>query len=276
MLEQINERLDTLSPAERRVADWVVAHPLRASRMTLAELAAACGSSEPTVIRFCRRFGLRGFRELAPRLSEALSRPVSYIHHDVAADDLPGDAATKVVDASIQALFRLRADLSAMPIGAALDVLSRARQLVFAGLGASGHVARDACHKFFRLGVPCTALTDTPSILQFAAVAVPADVLIVTSHSGGWPELVRAAAAARARGASVIAMTEPGTALAAEAEVLLPCHAREDTNVYTPMSSRLVQLALFDALQVGLALVLGEAAVQNLRRCKDALAPLGR
>ena len=116
MLERIHERRSTLSPAERRVADWVVAHPLRASRMTLAELAAACGSSEPTVIRFCRRFGLKGFRELAPRLTEALSRPVSYIHHDVAADDLPGDAARKVVDASIQSLFRLRADLSAMPI----------------------------------------------------------------------------------------------------------------------------------------------------------------
>ena len=271
MFELIQDRLQDLSPAERRVAEWIVAHPRRAARMTLAELADASGTSEPTVIRFCRRFGLRGFRELAPRLTEALSRPVSYIHHDVTPEDLPVDAAMKVVDAAIQSLFRLRSELAAMPLPAAVDVLKRARQLVFAGLGASGHVARDACHKFFRLGLPCTALTDTPSILQYAAVADAADVLLVISHSGRWPDLVRGAAAARDRGAAVIAITASHTALAQVAELLLPCHAREDTSVYTPMSSRLVQLALLDALQVALALALGERAVENLRLSKNAL-----
>ncbi len=271
MYDLIRDRLDTLSPAERRVAGWVLEHPRRAARMTLAELAAACGSSEPTIIRFCRRFGLRGFRELAPRLTESLSRPASYIHHDVAADDLPLDAATKVVDASIQALFRLRSELAAMPMDTAVRALSAARQLVFVGLGASGHVARDACHKFFRLGMPSTALTDTPSILQYAAVANPRDVIIAVSNSGRWPDVVRAAGTARARGATVIAVTEPATALASAADILLPCHAREDTGIYTPMSSRLTHLALLDAVQVALALALGPSAVLNLKLAKNAL-----
>lgn len=271
MFDLIQDRLQSLSPAERRVAEWILAHPRRAARMTLAELAGASGASEPTVIRFCRRFGLKGFRELAPRLSEALSRAVSYIHHDVTPEDPPVEAAAKVVDASIQALFRLRSELAAMPLPAAIEALRRARQLVFAGLGASGHVARDACHKFFRLGLPCAALTDTPSILQYAAVSDAADVLLVVSHSGRWPDLVRAAAAAQARGTAVVALTAPNAALAAAADLVLPCHAREDTSVYTPMSSRLVQLALLDALQVGLALALGERAVENLRLSKDAL-----
>ncbi len=272
MFDLIQDRLDALSPAERRVAAWIVEHPRRATRMTLAELAAASGSSEPTVIRFCRRFGLGGFRELAPRLTESLSRPVSYIHHDVTADDLPVDAATKVVDASIQSLFRLRSELAVMPMDAAIRALCAARQLVFVGLGASGHVARDACHKFFRLGMPSTALTDTPSILQYAAVADRRDVIVAISNSGRWPDIVRAAATARARGATVIAVTEPGTALAKAADILFPCRAREDTGVYTPMSSRLVHLALLDAVQVGLALALGDSAVENLKLTKNALA----
>lgn len=272
MFELIQAQEQNFGPAERRVADWIVAHPRRAARMTLAELAAASGSSEPTVIRFCRRLGLRGFREFAPRLAEALSRPATYIHHDVTADDHPVDAATKVVDASIQSLFRLRSSLSTMPVKPAIAAMQDARQLVFAGLGASGHVARDACHKFFRLGLPCTALTDTPSILQYCAVASPDDVLIVVSHSGRWADLVRAAATARARGARLIAVTAPGTSLAGEADFLLPCHADEDTSVYTPMSSRLAQLALLDGLQVGLALALGDRAVENLKLSKNALA----
>jgi DNA-binding MurR/RpiR family transcriptional regulator len=38
------------------------------------------------------------------------------------------------------------------------------------------------------------------------------------------------------------------------------------------MSSRLAHLAVLDALQVALAISLGDAAVENLRRCKDALS----
>jgi RpiR family carbohydrate utilization transcriptional regulator len=272
MYDLIKDRLDTLSPAERRVAEWIIEHPRRATRTTLAELAEACGSSEPTVIRFCRRFGLRGFRELAPQLSEALSHPIAYIHHDVTADDLPRDAAVKVVDASIQALFRLRSELAVMPIEPAIQALAAARQLVFVGLGASGHVARDACHKFFRLGIPATALADTPSILQYAAIADPSDVMTVISSSGRWPDLARAAASARRRGATLLAITEPAAALAAEADILLPCRAREDTSVYTPMSSRLVHLAILDALQVGLALAIGQPAVDKLKLSKSALS----
>jgi RpiR family carbohydrate utilization transcriptional regulator len=45
----------------------------------------------------------------------------------------------------------------------------------------------------------------------------------------------------------------------------------EEANVYTPMSSRLAHLALFDALQVTLALALGELAVRRLQRSKAVL-----
>jgi DNA-binding MurR/RpiR family transcriptional regulator len=37
------------------------------------------------------------------------------------------------------------------------------------------------------------------------------------------------------------------------------------------MSSRLAHLAVLDALQVALAIALGDTAVENLRRCKDVL-----
>jgi RpiR family carbohydrate utilization transcriptional regulator len=53
--------------------------------------------------------------------------------------------------------------------------------------------------------------------------------------------------------------------------VFFSCDRLEDTSVYTPMSSRLAQLALLDVLYVAYALALGEKASDNLRRSKDAL-----
>jgi RpiR family carbohydrate utilization transcriptional regulator len=271
MLTRIEQQAGTLSPAERRVAHWVLAHPRQAADATLAEVASECGASEPTVIRFCRSVGLTGFRELTIRLTEALSRPVSYVHRDVSANDATADAVTKVFDAAISSLLDMRAQLSSIPIGEAAAILGEARQITFIGLGASGHVATDACHKFFRLGTPCSAHTDTPSILQAAAIAGPGDVMVIVSHLGGWPELERAAAAARDNGAIVIALTNPASRLARIASVVFGWDPHEDTSVYTPMSSRLAQLALLDALYVAFALSLGDVAAEKLRRSKDAL-----
>jgi RpiR family carbohydrate utilization transcriptional regulator len=271
MLNRIQQQAARLSRAERRVADWVVAHPRQAADATLAEVARACGASEPTVIRFCRSVGLSGFRELTIRLTEALSRPDSYLHRDVNADDATADAVTKVLDAAISSLLEMRAQLSSIPVDEAASMLLGARQITFIGLGASGHVAADARHKFFRLGTPCNAHTDTPSILQAAAIAGPGDVLVIVSHLGGWPELDRAAATARENGATVIALTNPASRLARIATLVFGWDPHEDTSVYTPMSSRLAQLALLDALYVAFALALGDRAADKLRRSKDAL-----
>jgi RpiR family carbohydrate utilization transcriptional regulator len=271
MLTQIQEQTPELSRAEQRVARWVVEHPRQACGSTLAEVARECGTSEPTVIRFCRHVGLDGFREFTIRLTEALSRPASSVHNNVNADDTASDAVTKVMDASIRSLIDMRSTMSSLPVDKTVTAMKAARQIAFAGLGASGHVASDACQKFFRLGIPCTALTNTPDVLQFSAVCEETDVLVITSHGGQWPELSRAAALARRRGATVIALTDRHSRLAELASILLPCEEVQDASVYTPMSSRLAHLALLDALQVALALSLGDAAVDRLRRSNLAL-----
>lgn len=271
MLAHIEERLPQLSRAEQRVARWVLEHPKQAASGTLAAVALSCDTSEPTVIRFCRHIGLDGFREFTLRMTEAISRPAIYVHRNVSEKDAPPDAVSKVMDTSIRALIDLRARASTMPFEKAANALSAARQIVFGGIGASGIVARDARHKFFRLGKPCIALTDTPSLLQNAAILADDDVLVLLSHTGQWPELARAAEIAKRNGATVIVVTDPQAELVEHADIVFPCSAAEDTGVYTPMSSRLAHLALLDALQVVLALKLGDSAVQTLRRSKDAL-----
>lgn len=271
MLATITDSLPSLSPSEQRVGRWVLEHPKEAANTTLARLATECQTSEPTVVRFCRHIGLGGFRELTIRLTEALSNPATYVHRDVSPDDSTSDAVIKVMDASIQSLIEMRSQVSSMPIDEAVSAMKSARQIAFAGLGASGHVARDACHKFFRLGIPCTSLNDTPMILQFASIAEPNDVLVLLSHTGRWQDFVHAAKLARERGATVIALTNPESDIGREATLLFPCRVIEDTSVYTPMSSRLAQLALLDAIHVALALAQGDVASDKLRRSKDAL-----
>lgn len=272
MLEKIRDAIPELSRAEQHVARWVVRHPRQASRSTLAAIAAACDVSEPTIIRFCRHVGASGFREFTIQLAEELSRPVSTAHSDVNVDDTAPEAVTKVLDASIRSLTELRSISADLPVAEAVAALKDARQIAFAGLGASGHVATDARQKFFRLGIPCSALTNAPDMLQFAGIAKPGDVLIITSRGAKWPELTRAAELAVSHGATVIALTNRATRLANAATILFHCDDIEDRNLYTPMSSRLAHLALLDALQVVLALEMGAEATKSLEQSREAIS----
>ncbi|MCY4427426.1 MAG: SIS domain-containing protein [Halieaceae bacterium] len=271
ILDRIEGQLDTLSRSEADVGRWVLEHPRQVIDQSISELAVVAGVSEPTIIRFSRSVGVSGFRELKTRLIANLQRPESYLHHDVDAQDSAIDAAGKVLERSIWALVELREQIPKQPLEAAVEAMATARQLVFSGLGASGIVAEDACHKFFRLGIPCSSTVDSQTILQRAAIAGVGDVHVAISHTGQWPDLVRAMALARRNGATVIALTDPRAPLAEQASLVIECHPPEDTNLYTPMCSRLAQLALLDALQVALALARGEAAEVALSRSKDVL-----
>lgn len=271
ILHQIERELEELPRSEKRVGKWILANPSQGVNASVMEVAQATEVSEPTVIRFCRKLGASGFREFKMQLVAALQRPDSFLHHDVEDDDGAVAAANKVLESSIRALVDLRELMSLMPFESAVSAMKSARQLVFVGLGASGHVARDAAHKFFRLGVPCTTALDPQTLLQQAAITGPDDVFISVSHTGQWSEMVKAMSLATRRGAEVIALTDPDAPLAEVASIVFACHPPEDTNVYTPMSSRLAQLTLLDALQVALALELGNEAEKNLRLTKEAL-----
>jgi len=244
----------------------------KATDASIQEVADAAGVSQPTVIRFCRSMDTSGFRDLRKHLIAALQQPDSYSHHDVDNDDDAGAAASKVVESSIRALVDLRPFMQGMPFEAAAAAMASARQFVFAGLGASGHVAEDAWHKFFRLGTPCSSATNGQTIRQQAAITGPSDVCIAISHTGNSSDLVDSMALASDRGATVIAFTDPHSALAKTASLVFGTHSSENTSVFTPMTSRLIHLALLDGLQVALALAMGEAAEEKLRLTKLALA----
>lgn len=272
MLDDIEQNLPLLSPAEQRVGRWILDHPRQTARATVADVARGAETSQPTVVRFCRSLGSSGFRELKVRLAETIGRPASYTHRDVRQDDTTSDAAGKVLDRSIQTLIDLRSSLDKLPVEGAVTILAKARQISFAGSGASGHVAQDACHKFFRLGIPCNAVCDVPTMLQLAVTATPTDVFVLISQTGRTRGVVETALAARKRGAPVIVLSNPDTPLAAAASLLMPLPSPDDASVFTPMSSRLAQLAVLDTLQVALALRLGPGAEDLLSRSKQILA----
>ena len=67
--------LTSLTPAEKRVAEFVLASPREVSRMSLQKLAKRCECGEATVVRLCRTIGLSGYTQFKEQLAVQLLNP---------------------------------------------------------------------------------------------------------------------------------------------------------------------------------------------------------
>ena len=271
MLNRINRNLHSLTTAERKVANWVLQNPHQVVTGPLARIAAAIGVSEPTVVRFCRSMGSSGFSDFKMRLAQNLATSEHTVHADVAADDDATEIIAKVIGRSIRDLNGVQQRLNPNVIDAVTDALFKANRIDFYGVGASGIVVSDAQNKFFRLGIPCNAYFDSPTILQAAAITDSQYAVIAVSKTGESKAVVDACKKARLNETKVIAITSPLSSLANTADLTVLVDIDEDTGLYTPMSSRLAQLAVLDVLQVAFALRLGNTAIRKLDQAKAAL-----
>lgn len=271
MLHRIRQIQATLSPAEKRVAQWLLAHPGAIPEQRLVTLAREAGVSEPTVIRFCRSIGCSGFSDFKLRVTRYLATHTDGLHAAVSASDDTATISRKVFAASIRELQRVQQSINTHRLQQAADAIAAARRVLFIGVGASALVAQDAHNKFFRLGIACAAFTDGPTIAQAAAISGADTFVVAISKTGVSRDIITAVELARSVGASSCAITTPGSPLAAAADIALLVDIDEDTTMYTPMSSRLAQLAVLDVLQVCTAIAGGDAALAHLEASKAAL-----
>ncbi|MEM7084366.1 MAG: MurR/RpiR family transcriptional regulator [Pseudomonadota bacterium] len=271
MLDRIRRIQPSLPSAEKRVATLVLRDPGLIASGTLADVSAAAEVSEPTVVRFCRSAGTDGFREFKNRLTQYLASSNHLVHTDVGLTDTTEQVFHKVMGRTINALIGVKQRYSSAVFNEMVDALARASRIDFYGIGASGLVVADAQNKFFRLGVPCNAYSDSPTILQSAALTNSEYAVIVVSKSGESQTIINAAKTAMAQKANVIAITSPASTLASVVDTCVLVDVDEDTGLFTPMNSRIAQLAILDAAQVATAVKMGERGPQNLLKTKRAL-----
>ena len=271
LLEQIRNRLEELNKAEKKVAEVILLNPQQATRFSIAALAQAASVSEPTVNRFCRSFGVSGYPELKLQLAQSLASGAAYVSRAVEADDNPEAYTQKIFGSAIASLDAACQALDPALISKAVDLLIQARQIHFFGLGASAPVAMDALHKFFRFNLSVTAHADVLMQRMIASVAHTGELFVIMSYTGRTRELGEVARIARENGASVLGVTAENSPLAKVSTVSMNIPLPEDTDIYMPMTSRIIQLTVLDVLATGMTLRRGVDFQPHLRKIKESL-----
>jgi RpiR family carbohydrate utilization transcriptional regulator len=271
LLAVIERQLPEMNKSESKVADAILRNPEATTRSSIASLAAQAGVSEPSVNRFCKKFGASGFPDFKLRLARSLASGVRYVSRAVEFSDDINTFPRKLFDNAINALMTAREDLPLAAIERAVDHIAQARRVFFFGLGTSAAVARDAEHKFFRFNVPVSTHEDAMMLRMLSASGGVGDVFFFISHTGRTRVLVEAAQIAKNTEATVVSLTHEGSPLAAQSHCCINVDVEEDTDQYLPMTSRLVQLVILDVLAAGVTLRRGESFTPYLARIKDSL-----
>jgi RpiR family transcriptional regulator, carbohydrate utilization regulator len=260
------------SKSAHKLAACVVDDPQAIVSMSTAALASLAGVSEPTVNRFCTGLGFKGFPDFKLALAGELARERPQIAQDIEPGDSTGLVAAKIFDGTHATLSRAQDQLDLEALHSAVDLLSNANSITLCGLGASASVALDAQHKLLRFPVPVLAHTDIINQRMAATGLGQDDCLICISYTGRTTAMIDLAQLAASSSASVLGITAPGSPLARECKLVLGVDAGEDTELYTPMTSRIAQLVIIDILATKLALVRGETFTQHLKKVKNSLA----
>jgi DNA-binding MurR/RpiR family transcriptional regulator len=268
--ELVRQRLDSLSPAERRLARALLASYPIAGLETVARFAERAGVSPPTVTRFIAKLGFRGYPdfqeqlrdEVQARLSSPLARYRDEPRHE--------SAIKTALDVSAQNLKATAEILSERDLTEAVELLADVRRRVMVlGGRVSAPLARylSAQLHLLRPGIGLVDSERSAPAQQLIDMR-KTDVLVVFDYRRYQPDSIECARVAAGRGCDVILFTDqwlsPASAFARQVLV---------TSVETtgPFDSLVGATALVEAIVTAVLGKLGsraEARMQNLERLR--------
>ena len=272
VISELQKLNDQLPASERRVAEYILGNLNIAVHSTLSEIAKASGVSVATVNRLCHSLKCNGFKEFKIKLAQNVAVSIRYLEGEnrklTSSDALVGSVFELLIDR----LNSARSQLVPDTLKQAINALSRAKRIVFIGVGGgSANVAAEGANRFFRLGIPAESECDGYRQRMLVSTFGPDDVVCAISATGLPQELLDCAAIAKQYGATTICVTRPDSPLAESCDIPIIIDAPEDGDMYKPTASRMVFQAVIDVLATGVAISRPEESREMLRRIRSSL-----
>lgn len=188
----------SLPNSENEARMYILKNSNEVIKMSIQELAVKSFTSPPTIMRLCRRVGLKGFAELKIEIASELktfeTMNINILDNATfKKTDTVKDIVNKITDITVKSIE----ETSLLVDEGVLDKVARgimkADTIDFYGVGASNNIAFDAAFKFMRIGknVGCLSLADRQKIQ--AINSTKNHFAIFISYSGETKEILEIA-----------------------------------------------------------------------------------
>ena len=271
IIHKIRSLYSSMGPAEKKIADYILADTQGIIGYSVTELAEKCGCGDATVVRFSRRIGFDGFQALKIGIAGEIGS-TSSIGTEIKKDDSCFEIFKKRITDISLSLQSTESVLDEQTLEKAAKTIMNARRIAVFGLGNSAAIAMDAAHKFLRLGLDAQSCTDNHMQAIIASHLDRKSVAIGISHSGSSKDIVDALRLSKIGGATTICVTNFGSSPIVEAsDISIFTKSEETKRSILGLSSRIAQLAIFDAIYTYIVIHSDKAAVQAIYNTEIAL-----
>ena len=273
ILDRISRNTAELSKGERAVAKAILEDPTKAAGENIAELALRAGVSQPTVCRFCTRFGASGYREFRLTLSATVKEEPQSPQKSIRSGDSVSDVVSKVFSSLNAALKDAERNIDNNVLARAIDLVSQAGRIVVAAQGLSLAPAADFTLRLLNMGMHCENYSDPALLLRAVAAMHSGDLLVIISSTGVGRDLTLAATAAKENGVSVLALCPANTPLTELCPLILKCGYKDEGDGAI-MAGRIASMAVLQTITAGVSLRRADMIRPISDKIKKAVLPL--
>ena len=172
IMVRIRFQLPSLPRAEKVVAEALLENPEAIANFTLSGLAHETGSSDASIVRFCKRMGYSGYTEFKQAFLSAANEESSERPEKIEAQDDMVTILKKVFHSNMQTLTDTLS-LVTPNYEKALNAMANAKSIHFFGVGDAYAVCQLTDTKISRMGINCSAYSDVMMQLMTAANLKP-------------------------------------------------------------------------------------------------------
>lgn len=241
----------TFTPAEKKLADYILSAQDCISRMSISQLASACSVADATVSRFCRRLGYKGYPDFKIAIANSFAHRLedNPLSGEITREDSLETISQKLLNASAMAMVQTREVLNLDAVAQAAAVLRESTSVLCMGQGGSMLIASEAAHLFSTISGKFRPVSDSHMQAMAAVMMEPTDSILFYSYSGSTLAMLDTLKTARERGARIILVTRfPNSPGAALADIVLQCGANENPLQSGSVPARIAQMYLTDIL----------------------------
>lgn len=251
---------------EKAIIEYIRSTPVSDMLLlSITEFSERVGVGDATMLRFCRKMGLKGYSEFRFLLSQS----------DVDMGKKSENDADEIFEDMVMALKSTHEVLDSNQIEKAAEIILKAEHVYAFGSGNSGVAAQELSNKILRLGVSCECRTDAHFQLIATSLMTKKDALVLFSVSGSTQDMLELAKCASRQGTPLVIVTNYlKSPLAKYATALLYVVAKSAPLDSGSLVTKVSQLYVIDVLSRAVRKQMGEAAEENLK--KTAIAVMGK
>ncbi|ERJ13657.1 MurR/RpiR family transcriptional regulator [Haloplasma contractile] len=260
---RINAVSDKFTKSDRKLIEYFREHTFQdVIYQSITELSELCGVGEATILRFCRKLGLKGYQEFKLVLAQELAKSSSSENEGFVG---------QIADNMTRAIEETKNIIDLDELDKAVDIIVNSNRKYFFGLGNSGIVARECKYRLLRIGLHVDAIVESHFQAMSASTLSSEDVVVLISVSGSTKDIIKVAKIAKENNVKVIVITNYSKSPVTKyADLVLYSVRKEGPLEGGSLISKISQLYVVDVLCTGISLAIDGAA--DIAREKTARA----